>query len=232
MPIGTPVNARDGGSGVSIGAASSGAITVTAAAGAHVFIAVGGPTSTSRTVSTVTGGGLTWTVAEAITSTTAFCEIWSAPNPSGITSQSITVTFSGAVLAAALVALSATGTAGTLDGTGNGATEADASATWNPGSAVTSNANDLIVAAGMSDSSGPNSQSSVSGSGTELIDFSSANDIFMAVNYRIVSSSGSYSIGGTPANNPTGPGAYVIAAFTEGAAAVGISRARKAMMLC
>lgn len=201
MALGTPTSA---GTSVSLGAVSSGSITLTAPSSSRVFVAAGGPTSASRTVSSVAGGSLTWAVGKAVTATGGFVEVWSADCPGGITSQSITVTLSGAILAGGILGWYETGvaTSSPLDGTGASATTATPDTAWSTTSGTTTNADDVLYAVAMTDNAGACTSTPSGTVINELIDYHSPNDIEFAVDYVIVAATGTYTGTGTWSATP------------------------------
>jgi hypothetical protein len=155
-----------------------------------LFIVVGGVTSASRTVSSVSGAGLTWTAADkAVTTTNGYVEIWSAHCASGVSAQTITVTLSGAGLAGCIGAFKCSGiaTSSPLDGSGASASNNASDNTWSTGNAVTTNADDLIVAVFHGDYATGQTNTPSGTVINELIDFSSAQDNVLVVQYVIVS---------------------------------------------
>lgn len=220
MALGTPTSAA---TSVSLGAVSSGAITVTAPANSRLFIAVGGPTSTSRTVSSVAGtdntaGAVNLAVVKAVTVAGIFTELWSANLTNAVTAKSFTATFSGAIAAGALVAWYQAGaaTSSPADGAGFSYTEAGPTdSTVSVGPITTTNANDTVYGVIVADN---NSANSFTPSGTvinELFDFHTGNDIQMSVVYVTVAATSTY----------TATGAWAVGANIEAGLLVGIKEA-------
>lgn len=227
MAIGTPASA---GTSVSLGGVSSGNFTATAPSASRLFIAAGGATSASRTISSVAGGSLTWAVGKAVTQTKGLVEVWSADCPGGVTSATITVTLSGALLAGAIAGFYCTGlaTSSPLDGTGASTARAvPASQNWSSGAAATTNADDLILACSYGDFFTAPTNTPTGTVNTELVDFASANDIGLVVQYVIVAATqasitGTGSWGGTPDSDATVLAAYK--ANTGGGGAVAVKQ--------
>jgi hypothetical protein len=167
-----------------------------AAAGSRVFVFVNWNNST-RTLTSVTGGGLTWTVdtqAKATNGNTR-AAIASAPAPSGLpTNTQLKATFSGSVTHGLMSAASFTGVAAAspLDGVAN--TTQGGVVGWTC-SVTTANANDLVLGWSGIDA---NATGTATAPNTELHDFGDVNYYQWAMSvFRIESSAGAKTVNGT-----------------------------------
>jgi hypothetical protein len=154
----------------------------------------------TRTLTSVSGGGLTWTVdAQAKNSSNFHVAIASAPAPFGLNpSQVLTATFSGSVTHGLIAAASFTGVATTapIDVTAN-SSQAGVVA-WSA-NATTTNANDLVLGWSTIDA---NATSIPTAPNTEIHDFGDANFYSWATStYRIESAAGLKTVNGTWSRN-------------------------------
>ena len=185
------------------------------AANARVFLFVSWTHST-RTLLSVSGGGLTWTVdrQQKAAGNNSRVAIASAPAPSGLaTSTVITATFSGPVVHGLIAAASFTGIATTtpVDVTNS----ATATGTAWSASATTTNANDLVLGFSTIDA---NATSTPAAPNTELHDFgNSAYYGWATSGYRIESTTGTKSVNGTwsTSSGATG-GVTIVVAYRGG----------------
>ncbi len=171
-----------------------------AAAGSRVFVFVNW-TQATRTLTSVTGGGLTWTIdtqAKATNGNTR-AAIASAPAPTGLaTNTQLKATFSGSVTHGLMSAASFKGIAATspLDGTAN-TTQAGVVG-WTC-SVTTTNPSDLVLGWSSVDA---NATSTAAAPSTELQDFGDVNYYGWSTSvYRIESAAGSKTVNGTWSNN-------------------------------
>jgi hypothetical protein len=165
-----------------------------------VFVFVNWNNST-RTLTSVTGGGLTWTVdvqAKATNGNTR-AAIASAPAPAGLpTNTQLKATFSGSVTHGLISAASFMGIASTspLDGT---ATPTQAGVVNWTCSVTTTNPSDLVLGWSGIDA---NATSTPTAPNLELQDFGDANYYQWATTaYRIESSAGAKTVAGTWSRN-------------------------------
>lgn len=175
-------------------------LTTTSAAAASsriiVFVAYADPT---ETCTGATGGGLTWVVdKQALAASQNGQVIMSADAPAGLASSTvITPTFTGTgadfvnTIAAASFTGLATGAAGYIDTTSTAV--ADFEEVWATNNLVTTNADDLLVA--ISSSIGVAGSNTPTAPAVEIHDV--AGDGKNATEYRIVSATGTYTLGGT-----------------------------------
>lgn len=207
------------GTGVANNAAGASiAITtnVTVAAGGFVVMLVSW-FDAAVTLSSGSGGGLTWTVDQQQANGSDRLGVMSAPAPAGLASSTtITANFSASAAGGrAIGGCSFTGvdSAGATDGkSGN------TSNIWTTATLATANANDLLISAAMSD--GVNGGATATSPATLLTAWGDATaNTTWALIYRIVSSTGSYSLTGawTPTNGTAG--ASIIVAYKAAAAA-------------
>lgn len=171
-----------------------------AAAGSRVFVFVWwfDPTATCTGAG---GGGLTWVVDKQGLGTLAGDQnnaIVSADAPSGLASSTvITPTFSAAVdfgpgIAAASFTGIATGASGYVDVTST--FKEDFEEVWTTNNLVTTNADDLLIAFSVSSSGASNTPTAPA---VEIHDWTAEGSQRGASVYRIVSSTGTYTLGGT-----------------------------------
>jgi hypothetical protein len=183
-------------------ASTSMTLTTTAAAtaGSRVFVFVDWTQST-RTLTSVTGGGLTWTVDVQAKATNSNIRqaIASAPAPSGLpTNTVITATFSGSVVHGLISGVSFTGIASAtpVDVTAN-ATQGGVTA-WSC-TLTTTNPNDLVLGWSTIDA---NATSTPTAPSTELHDFGDINYYGWATSvYRTETTTGAKTLNGTWSNN-------------------------------
>jgi hypothetical protein len=172
-------------------------LTTTAAAAAHSRVIVFVDwNNASRTLTSVSGGGLTWAVDRQVKDTSNYhAAIASADAPSGLPSGTvITASFSAGTTHGLIAAASFTGIAPTsaVD-VANSATQSGVAA-WSAG-VTTTNANDLVVGFSTIDA---NATSTPTAPNTELHDFGDANYFGWATSaYRIESSVGAKTVNGT-----------------------------------
>jgi len=190
--------------------------TAAAAAGSRVFAFVDWTNST-RTLSSVTGGGLTWTVDVQAKATNSSIRqaIASAPAPAGLAANTVLqATFSGSVGHGLISAASFTGIATTtpLDTT---ATGTQAGVTNWPCTLTTTNANDLVLGWSTIDA---NATSTATAPNTEIHDFGDANYYGWATSvFRIEASTGAKTVSGTwSTNNLASSNLSVCAAYKAG----------------
>ena len=180
---------------------NSASLTTSAAAAAstRVFLFVWW-FDASGTLTGVSGGGLTWVVDHQFASSIdpgARIGIASADAPSGLASSTvITPSFStapdfGPGIAAASFTGVATGSSGYIDTTSTG--KDDTEETWTTNNLATTLADTLLVAI----SAAPDGTSNTAtGPATEIHDWTAEGTNRAATVYRIVSSAGTYTIGG------------------------------------
>lgn len=110
----------------------------------ETFIATDGPRS-SQTISSVTGGGLTWTLRSRANSRPGTAEIWQAVAPTALSNITVTATLSSGKYVGAMTVVSFTGANTSV----NGATASAGAASGAPtASLTTTRANSLIFAVG------------------------------------------------------------------------------------
>jgi hypothetical protein len=185
-------------------------------AGSRVFAFVDWNNST-RTLTSVTGGGLTWTVDVQAKATNSNIRqaIASALAPAGLPGSTVlTATFSGSVGHGLIAAASFTGIAATtpLDATTSN-TQAGVTA-WSC-ALTTTNASDLVLGWSTIDA---NATSTAAVPGTEIHDFGDANYYGWATSvYRIETSAGAKTVSGTwSTNNLSSSNLSVCAAYKAG----------------
>ena len=153
------------------------------------------------TLSSVSGGGLTWTIdkqGKGAVSNSQNSAIVSAQAPSGLASStSITATFSAAVVAREIGGTSFTGVATTTPAE---ATDGPVTIDGTPSSTYTTNsvaisAGSMLFAATYNETT--NTTSTPAAGCTEAIDLNYAGGTTLTSNYRIEASAGSYTVGGT-----------------------------------
>ena len=181
----------------------------TAVAGARVFVFVSWTHST-RTLTSVSGGGLTWTVdrQQKAAGNNARVAIASAAAPTGLASGVVlTATFSGPVTHGLIAATSFTGiaTSAPVDATA-GATGTGTA--WTA-SATTTNANDLVLGFSTIDA---NATSTATAPNTEIHDFGNASYYGWATSvYRIETTTGAKTTSGTWSTSSGSTGNVTIA---------------------
>jgi hypothetical protein len=167
-----------------------------AAAGSRVYVFVNW-NDPSRTLTSVTGGGLTFTIDNQAKSTNddTHAAIASAPAPAGLpTNTVLTATFSGSVTHGLMAAGSFNGIAATSPLDGTGVSNQGAVAAWSC-SVTTTNPSDLVLAWSGFDA---NTTSTPTAPSTELHDFGDANYYQWATSdYRIESTAGAKTVAGT-----------------------------------
>jgi len=167
-----------------------------AATGSRVYVFVNW-NDPSRTLTSVTGGGLTFTVDNQAKSTNddTHAAIASAPAPAGVpTNTVLTATFSGSVTHGLMAAGSFNGIAATSPLDGTGTSNQGAVAAWSC-SVTTTNPSDLVLAWSGIDA---NTTSTPTAPNTELHDFGDANYYQWATSdYRIESTAGAKTVAGT-----------------------------------
>lgn len=183
-------------------AASAASLTTSAAAasGSRVIVFLWWFDATANLTGGSWGGGLTWVADHQFRGSGGgdqCCGIASADAPSGLASStSITPTFSAAVdFGPAIAAVSftgvETGASGYIDVTSTG--KDDFEETWTTNNLVTTNADDLLVAISVQD---PLTDHAATSPATEIHDWLAEGAQNQATVYRIVSSTGTYTIGG------------------------------------
>jgi hypothetical protein len=192
-------------------AATTMTLTTSGAAvpGARVFVLVSWSHST-RTLTSVSGGGLTWTVdrQQKAAGNDARVAIASAAAPSGLASgTTLTATFSGSVTHGLIAAASFTGiaTSAPVDAT---ASATGSGTAWST-SVTTTNANDLVLGFSTIDA---NATSTPSASNTEVHDFGDVNYYGWATSvYRIETTTGAKIVSGTWSSSTGSTGSVTIA---------------------
>jgi Abnormal spindle-like microcephaly-assoc'd, ASPM-SPD-2-Hydin len=186
-----------------------------AVAGARVFVFVSWTHST-RTLTSVTGGGLTWTVdrQQKATGNNARVAIASAAAPTGLASGVVlTATFSGPVTHGLIAAASFTGVATTapVDATGSATGTGTA---WS-GSVTTTNANDLVLGFSTIDA---NATSAPTAPNTEIHDFGNTSYYGWATSvYRIETTTGTKTVNGTWSSSSGSTGSVtIVVAYKSG----------------
>lgn len=176
--------------------------SVTVPSGGHLVVAVSW--YNFGVTATVAGGGLTWTqdvLKTGSSDVNYHLALFSAPAPAGLASSTtITATFSASAFGRAIFGDYWTGVA-TSSPKDQTSTAGGATTGWSGGSQTTTNANDLIVAAGWGDvvvtTNTPTSPA------TEVEDFNVASDrATWAMEYRIVAATSTYSLAGTWGGTP------------------------------
>lgn len=166
-----------------------------AAAGSKIILAMGWY---SGTLSSVSGGGLTWTILKSVANGNNTSAVIVADAPSGLASgTTITASLTGTPQATQMAAASFTGLA-TGTGTDGTASATDATAAWSSGSLAspTTNANDLLI--GVSKQGTGSDNTDTPGTGyTELYDFGDGTGDTTTLEYQIVSATGTYAATGT-----------------------------------
>lgn len=188
--------------GTNYGSGTSGSIAFTTgsavASGGFIVLSVG---HVDDSISSVSGGGLTWSVDKAYEwSGGGFARriaIVSAQAPAGLASStSITASFVGSSAQVRLIggmSFMGVATSSPVDGTPLGS-NADSVAAWTSGSYAIS-AGSVVVAASYSDSNSLNVATSPSVEAWEYDDV--GDGVACATEYRIESSAGSYAVEGT-----------------------------------
>jgi hypothetical protein len=167
-----------------------------AAAKSRVFVFVNWNNAT-RALSSVTGGGLTWTIdyqAKATNSSTR-AAIASAPAPNGLAANTqLKAMFAGSVGHGLMAAASFTGIAATSPRDGVGGATQGAAAAWSC-TVTTGNANDLVLGwSGIN----ANTTSTPTAPNSEIHDFGDANFNEWATSvYRIDRAAGAKTVNGT-----------------------------------
>lgn len=145
------------------------------------------------TASSVSGGGLTWSIDKQGKSGSYGAAIISADAPAGLSSATaITITYSGATDTCMASAYYITGaaTASFVDTTGQG----NGTSTTLSASMTTTNADDLLATLAFIDGTGINVLPSP---GSEVYDVESADGYVSWSGYQVVASTGTYSPGGS-----------------------------------
>ncbi|HEX5430315.1 MAG TPA: hypothetical protein VFX17_04570, partial [Patescibacteria group bacterium] len=176
----------------------AGSFTITlgqAPAVGNALIAVIGMNTSATSVSSVSGGGVTWTLAKrnSAAGSNAGTEIWYGVGSTG-SGTAVTVTMSSSVQVQGMIA-EFSNVASDLDAS-NGAS--GTSTTAGSGAVTVSNPNDLIVGGIIDQAAGKPSAGPTNG----FAELTTAND-FMSFGsgYRVVNSTGTYSTAWTIANN-------------------------------
>ena len=194
------IGTGDAGSGTTCSITTS----ATVASGATIILA-GGSSTSSRTLDSVSGGGLTWVVDKTQTETPVTSSLARAYAPAGLASGTvITGTWSGSSNSRIMGAASFTvvDPAAPLDTTG-GSSSPGATTAVTTGSITTAAAGELIVAAVYFDNPGrTNAETSPA---VEAIEYASARadgwDNKIVLEYRIEAAAGSYSVDSTASGN-------------------------------
>jgi hypothetical protein len=179
-----------------------------AVAGARVILFVSWTHST-RTLISVSGGGLTWTIdrQQKATGNNARVAVASAAAPSGLASGVVlTATFSGPVGHGLIAAASFKGIAASaaVDATGS----ATATGTAWTASVTTTNANDLVIGFSTIDA---NATSTAAAPNTEIHDFGNVSYYGWATSvYRIESTTGAKTTNGTWSSSSGSTGSVTI----------------------
>jgi hypothetical protein len=170
----------------------------------------------SRTLSSVAGGGLTWTVDyQAKESSNEHLAIASADAPAGLPSGTlVTATFSGSVTLGLIAGASFTGVASASPVDAATATAQDGVAGW-AGTVTRTNAADLVLGFSTIDE---NTTSTATAPSTEIHDFgNSAYYAWVTTTYAITSSAGATTVAGTWAKSSGATGNLTIAVAYKGA---------------
>jgi hypothetical protein len=176
--------------------------TAAAASGSKIIAVVSWYHATAT--ASLSGGSLTWhqdITTNMTVDTSMRVAIFSADAPSGLSSgTTLTATFSAGSDGKALAAMSFTGVATGISYDGTSTNPATTAPAWDSGAISTANANDLIVGFGAQQGIG-NSTATPNTNYTEAHDWTDAgaNEGWESV-YRIVSSTASYTAGGTFSN--------------------------------
>lgn len=167
--------------------------SATVASGGFIVIHAGG-FGGGTTLSSVSGGGLTWTVDYSPASSDT--GIASAQAPSGLAAGAeITATFGASVAARIIGGTSFTGVKASSPVDGSGSTGSAGGPSWTSGSYAIL-AGSVLIGAGWSFNSG-SSHSPGSPALEAWESVSSGDDYGRSLVYRIESSAGSYTVGGT-----------------------------------
>jgi len=201
-------------------------LTTTAAvpSGALIVLCIGWGSGSAVTLSSVSGGGLTWNIDKQQAYSGAIpwgFAVVSAQAPSGLSSgTTITPTMSGSIFGQLTAGSYCTGlaTSSAVDVTaGQGQTQ-DA---WDTGSATTTVANTLVIGGSFRNGNNTNTPS---GGATELHDFKLvAEDWAQCTEYKVLSATGSTSLAGTwttAAGTPDMVSAFVAYKAASGATTV------------
>ena len=170
-----------------------------AAAGSRIIVFMGWIDSAAE-LTGFSGGGLSWVVDHTETSLTTGYDLAfiSADAPSGLASSTnLTATFSPSpAFGPGFNAYSFTGLEDGASGYFDGVSTIDSTAAdaWTTNNLTTTNADDLLLAMSFQ-TDRPNN--APVGAATELVQFTAEGTNFVAVEYRIVSATGTYSRGGT-----------------------------------
>jgi len=193
------------------------ALTTTAAAAAHsrVFVFVQWNNST-RTLTSVSGGGLTWTVdIQAKEANNEHLAIASADNPAGLAAgATITATFSGSAGHGLIAGASFTGVSAQTPLDATASSTGSGSRTWSA-TLTTQNASDLVLAVSTIDA---NTTSTTSQPATEIHDYGDVNYYAWQTSaYQTTTSPGTQTTTGTWAANTNATGNLTItAAYKSG----------------
>jgi hypothetical protein len=187
--------------------------TATVASGGFIALSYGWWAATTATITSISGGGLTWVVAKQARAATGnpHSGVAYAQAPSGLASgTTITATLDNAAFARIVGGISFLGvaTSSPVDTTDGPDTIAGATA-WTTGN-VSLSAGSVLVSASQCE----NAASSTAVTGTEFVDRSESNNT-MAGHYQIATSAGNYANAGTW--NAATDGVTNAAAFLVGA---------------
>ena len=188
----------------------AGAVTLTTSAtvpsGALVNVFVGWGDSVARTLSSVSGGSLTWTIDKQVPFSGALewgFAVVSAQAPAGLASSTVlSTTFSGTVTGSLIAGCYTTGLATSSpvdvsDGAGG------TSDPWDTTATTTTVADTLVIGGCFRNGGNTNTPS---GGATELHDFQLAAEAWaLCTEYKILSATASTSLTGTWTNNPGVP---------------------------
>lgn len=168
--------------------------------------------SSTVTLSSVTGGSLTWTIDKQFKSGSVNAALVSAQAPAGLAGSTVlTANYSATTTGRAIGGGYFTGVATSAPGDGSASASSGGTQTpWTAGGVATTNADDVVVGAAMGDLGGTAGLSTPTAPWLEILDFNlgASGDQYTMV-YRIVSSTATY----TPA------GTWAVAAVTTGVAA-------------
>jgi hypothetical protein len=171
-------------------------MTTTAPAAAHTRVFAFVTWNATGTITSVSGGGLTWTVdRQAQDSADNHGAIVSADAPAGLASGTvITATFSGLVGHGLIAAASFSGISPTSPPDGTNSSTQSGVATWSA-SVTTANANDLVIAWSAIDA---DTTSTPTAPSVEIHDFGDIDLYAWGTSaYRIASAAGTTTVGGT-----------------------------------
>lgn len=195
MPIGTPTT-------IGTNTLDAGAVTLTTTAavpsGALVVVCVGWGNTVARTLSSISGGGLSWSVDKQQAFSGALewgFAVASAQAPAGLASSTVlSTTFSGAILGSLIAGSYTTGlqTSSVVDVSDGAGGSSDP---WDTTATTTTVADTLVIGGCFRNGNNTNTPS---GGASELHDFVLvAEDWAQCTEYKILSAIGSASLTGT-----------------------------------